>query len=140
MAEKQEFKPGNRKYNYAVGRRKEAVAQVRLYGKGSGKFVVNGRTLSEYFQNPLLEQTAVLPLRMSNLMDEYDATIAVKGGGKRGQSDAVSLAIARALTEVSPELRPVIKKAGLLTRDSRVKERKKYGLKRARRAPQWSKR
>lgn len=138
--EQEVFKPGNRKYTYAVGRRKEAIAQVRLYGKGSGKYVVNGKEISEYLTTELLRLRAFAPLDQANLKDTYDATILVKGGGKRGQADAIKLAFARALVEIDEALKPQIKKAGLLTRDARVKERKKYGLRKARRAPQWSKR
>ena len=134
------FKPGNRKYTYARGRRKSSVAQIRLYGKGSGKFYVNGQDLQAYFPTEILRQTAVLPLKMTNTADQYDATLSVKGGGIRGQSDAVKLAFARALVKADEGYKIPVKKSGLLTRDARVKERKKYGLKRARRAPQWSKR
>lgn len=143
MAEKKEqpiFKPGKRKYIYAIGRRKSATVQLRLYGKGSGKFVVNGLTFRDYFQNPLLERNATEALAMNNLMDAYDASLLVRGGGKMGQSGAIRLAFARALIAEKADLRPQLKKAGLLKRDPRVKERKKYGLRGARRAPQWSKR
>ena len=140
MTEKETLKTGNRKYTYAVGRRKRAIAQVRLYKKGSGKVIVNEKNLHDYFQDPMLEQNAVKPLAVSNFLNDCDATVLVRGGGKRGQSDAVRLGMARALIGVEEELRSQIKKAGLLTRDARKKERKKPGLKRARRAPQWSKR
>lgn len=134
------FKPGNRKYIYARGRRKNATAQARLYPKGSGQVYVNGKELAVYFPMALLRQAAVLPLSATNTADQYDATIAVSGGGIRGQSDAIKLAIARALVKADEGYRIPVKKAGLLTRDARVKERKKFGLKKARRAPQWSKR
>lgn len=144
MAEKEtkqvEFKPGNRKYVYAIGRRKSASAQVRLYPKGSGTIVVNGKTLSNYFQNKLQENRALSALIEQNQVDAFDATIVVNGGGKSGQADAVKLAIARAMIDHDETLRPTVKRLGLLTRDARVKERKKPGLRKARRAPQWSKR
>lgn len=134
------FKPGKRKYIYSVGRRKSASAQLRLYPKGAGKISVNDIPFADYFQNPLLERAATEPLNLVNLRDDYDASVVVKGGGKKGQADAIKLAFARALLADKEDLKPQIKKAGLLTRDARVKERKKYGLKGARRAPQWSKR
>lgn len=134
------LKPGNRKFVYAIGRRKEAIAKVRLYGKGSGTFVVNGKALTNYFPTAILQQAAIRPLTLTNTMDQYDAQVDVVGGGPRGQSDAVKLAIARALVKADQGYKITVKKAGLLTRDARVKERKKFGLKRARRAPQWAKR
>jgi len=140
MADTEVFKPGNRKYTYAVGRRKRAIAQLRLYGKGSGKVFVNGKPMAHYFTTAILQQAALRPLALTNLQEDYDATVVVRGGGVRGQADAVRLAIARALIDIDIELRPLLKKSGFLRRDARVKERKKYGLKRARRAPQWSKR
>lgn len=140
MAEKELFKPGNRKYIYAVGRRKSATAQIRLYPKGKGVFVVNNKTAIDYFQNQLLVERAFEALGMNNLLDSFDATVLVSGGGRTGQSDAIRLGIARALLSHDEALKPQIRVAGMLTRDSRVKERKKYGLRGARRAPQWSKR
>lgn len=140
MPDKEVFKPGNRKYIYAVGRRKEAVAQVRLYAKGSGKVFVNGKSLQNYLPTELLQQEALKPLLLNNLADQFDITVVVRGGGVRGQAEAIRLGVARALVTFEEGYRSQIKKAGLLTRDARVKERKKYGLKRARRAPQWSKR
>lgn len=140
MTEQDVFKAGNRKYIYAIGRRKGAIATLRLYGKGAGKFAVNGKALESYFTTPILQQVAVKPLTLTNTADQYDADISVQGGGVRGQSDAVRLAFARALVEADAGYKMSVKKAGLLTRDPRVKERKKYGLKRARRAPQWAKR
>lgn len=138
--EKIVLKTGNRKYIYKVGRRKSAVAQVRMYGKGSGQIVVNGREFKEYFPTTILQQLALLPLTETNQADAYDLSVLVKGGGIRGQADAIRLGIARALVEDEEGFKAQIKKAGYLTRDSRVKERKKYGLRGARRAPQWSKR
>ncbi len=140
MADQPEFKPGNRKYIYTIGRRKEASAQVRLYPKGTGIFLINDKSAKDYLQNPLNEQKAFEALRSQNQLDAFDATIHVKGGGKAGQADAIQLGIARALIMHDETLRTQIKKFGLLKRDARVKERKKYGLRGARRAPQWSKR
>jgi small subunit ribosomal protein S9 len=134
------FKPGNRKYIYARGRRKSAVAQARLYAKGTGRVIVNGMELEAYFPTEILRQTAVLPMKATNTADQYDITVSVSGGGIRGQSDAVKLALARALVKADEGYRIPVKKSGFLTRDARVKERKKFGLRKARRAPQWSKR
>lgn len=134
------LKTGNRKFVYAIGRRKSATAKIRLYGKGSGTFVVNGRPLQEYFPTAILQQAAIRALTATNNVDQYDANVEVMGGGPRGQSDAVKLAVARALVKADEGFKVVVKKEGLLTRDARVKERKKFGLKRARRAPQWAKR
>jgi small subunit ribosomal protein S9 len=137
---KAEFKPGNRKYIYAIGRRKEASAQIRLYPKGTGTFVINDKTIENYFQQPGLVDQSLNALILQNLRDTFDATVHVTGGGKKGQSDAIRLGISRALIEHDESLRGQIKKLGFLTRDARVKERKKPGLRKARRAPQWSKR
>lgn len=141
MAEKEaQFKPGNRKYTYGVGRRKSAIAQVRLYPKGSGQLFVNDKPFNEYFPTELSRQAALAPLIEMNLLDNHDVTVVVEGGGKRGQADAVRLGLARALNVEDEGYRSQLKKAGYLSRDARVKERKKYGLRGARRAPQWSKR
>ncbi len=126
-------------YHEAVGRRKEASARVRLFA-GSGKILVNNRPAEEYFPREgdlihLLE-----PLRVTETEGKYDITVLVKGGGVSGQLDAVRHGIARALLKVDPEMRLPLRKAGLLTRDPRAKERKKPGLKRARKAPQYTKR
>lgn len=135
-----EFKPGNRKYIPAIGRRKTSTAQVRLYPKGSGIFMINGKSADDYFQDKMLISRAIESLTANNLADTYDVIVLASGGGKKGQSDAVRLGVARALVAEDEERRSLVKKAGFLRRDPRVKERKKYGLKRARRAPQWSKR
>ncbi len=142
MSEKESttFKAGNRKYIYAVGRRKSAIAQVRLYQKGSGQVIVNDRPLEDYFPTGTLQQAALAPLMEMNLLDSHDMTVKVVGGGVKGQADAVKLGVARALNLEDEGHRPLMKKAGFLTRDARVKERKKFGLRGARRAPQWSKR
>lgn len=128
-----------RRYYLGVGKRKTAVALVRLHEKGKGQKFVNNTELTEYFFGILIED-ALQPLALTDKNDEFDITVKVEGGGISSQADAVRHGIARALVEYDSELRPVLKKAGLLTRDARMKERKKPGLKRARRAPQWRKR
>ncbi len=122
-----------------VGRRKEAVVRVRLV-PGTGKFFLDGRTLEEYFPNKVHQQLIKAPLVSVNRVDSVDIYAHLTGGGPSGQAGALRLAIARALIIVEPEDRPVLKKAGFLTRDPRAIERKKYGLKKARKAPQYSKR
>jgi small subunit ribosomal protein S9 len=122
-----------------VGRRKEAVVRVRLT-PGSGQFRLNGKTLEEYFPNKVHQQLIREPLVTVEKPEVFDVRANLKGGGITGQAGALRLAIARALIELDPEDRPALKKAGFLTRDPRVKERKKYGLKKARKAPQYSKR
>jgi small subunit ribosomal protein S9 len=126
-------------YYYGLGRRKEAIATVRLY-HGDGEIEVNGQPATEYFNNETLIARVKQPLVLVGQETKLRATVKVTGGGKNGQADAIRLGIARALQEVAQDLRPSLKKAGLLTRDPREKERKKYGLKRARKAPQFSKR
>lgn len=128
------------KYFYAVGRRKQATATVRLYENGSGKIYVNEKPLNEYFPRFELQQIITDPLVAVGKGEKHDITIHVQGGGKRGQADSIKLGIARALTLMESDLRDSLKKNGYLRRDPRKKERKKPGLKRARRAPQWSKR
>jgi small subunit ribosomal protein S9 len=127
-------------YHYAVGKRKRAVARVRLYLKGSGKSFVNDRELKEYFPTDFAQQVIASPLKMTDMLKTFDITAKVVGGGPSSQSEAVRHGISKALLLHDPALRSVLKPAGYLTRDSRIKERKKYGLKRARRAPQFSKR
>jgi small subunit ribosomal protein S9 len=122
-----------------TGRRKEAIARVRLRN-GSGKVVINGRPIDEYIPSQASRNLATEALRVVNASETYDVDVTVQGGGLSGQSGAIRLGIARALIEVDAELRPALKKAGLLTRDAREKESKKYGLKKARKAPQYSKR
>jgi small subunit ribosomal protein S9 len=122
-----------------VGRRKEAVVRVRLVA-GTGQFVLNGKTLEEYFPNKVHQQLIREPLVILEKPEAFDIRANLKGGGITGQSGALRLAIARALIEIDSDDRPALKKAGFLTRDPRVKERKKYGLKKARKAPQYSKR
>jgi len=123
----------------ATGRRKESVARVRIV-PGSGRFALNGRALEDYFPRPALQMVVTEPLRLTNTIDRYDVIASIDGGGISGQAGAVRHGIARALVEADPTLRGDLKKKGLLTRDSRVKERRKYGLKKARKAPQYSKR
>ena len=122
-----------------VGRRKEAIVRVRL-APGTGQFTLNGRTLEQYFPNKVHQQLIREPLVTLEKGEQYDVIALLKGGGVTGQAGALRLAIARALIEVEADDRPTLKKAGFLTRDPRVKERKKYGLKKARKAPQYSKR
>lgn len=128
------------RYYYARGRRKEASAQVRLYPGGTGKIIVNEKPLEEYFPLERNILAVLSPLRVTGMEGKFDITVKVKGGGISGQADAIKLGIARALTLYDPNLRPVLRQYGLLTRDPREKERKKVGLKRARKAPRYSKR
>lgn len=122
-----------------VGRRKEAVVRVRLV-PGTGKFNLNGRTLEGYFPNKVHQQLIKAPLVTVDRVDSFDIYALLHGGGPSGQAGALRLGIARALILAQPEDRPPLKKAGFLTRDPRATERKKYGLKKARKAPQYSKR
>ena len=122
-----------------VGRRKEAIVRVRLL-PGTGQFKLNGRTIEEYFPNKVHQQLIREPFVILEKGEQYDVVGILHGGGVSGQAGALRLAIARALIEVEPDDRPALKKAGFLTRDARVTERKKYGLKKARKAPQYSKR
>src|SRR6185369_1513620 len=122
-----------------VGRRKEAIVRVRLV-PGTGQFTLNGRTLDSYFPNKLHQQLIREPLVITERTETYDIFANLRGGGITGQAGALRLALARALTDVNPDDRPALKKAGFLTRDARVTESKKYGLKKARKAPQYSKR
>ncbi|HET9851328.1 MAG TPA: 30S ribosomal protein S9 [Candidatus Limnocylindrales bacterium] len=126
-------------YNSGTGRRKTAVARVRLL-PGEGEIVINGRSLAEHFGAAIDEVELRLPFRVTNTDGRYNAMIKVEGGGVTGQAGAVRLGIARALLELDEGHRLVLRQAGLLTRDPRMKERKKFGLKRARKAPQYTKR
>ena len=123
----------------ATGRRKSSVARVRLYD-GTGRFVLNGRSLDDYFSEPSLRIRVMDPLKVVDVEGRYDVHATLEGGGTTGQSDALRLGISRALIVIDPELRPALKAEGLLRRDSRRVERKKYGLRKARRAPQFTKR
>ncbi len=127
------------RYYEAVGRRKTSSARVRLY-PGTGTIVVNERPADEYFKRPTEMLTLERPLKVTDTRSSYNVSIVVTGGGTTGQAGAVAHGIARALCVADQELRPVLKRNGLLTRDARAKERKKYGLKRARKAPQYTKR
>jgi small subunit ribosomal protein S9 len=122
-----------------TGRRKEAIARVRLTA-GTGKFELNGRPLEEYFPSRVHRMIASAPLRVAGREKEFDVVARLDGGGVSGQAGAVRLGLARALIELDPSLRGQLKAEGLLTRDAREKERRKYGLKKARKAPQYSKR
>ena len=122
-----------------TGRRKQAIARVRLTA-GNGEIIVNGKKLDEYFNAETLKFIVNQPFSVTNTVGKYNATIKVVGGGFTGQAGAVRHGIARALLEANSEYRPILKQNGFLTRDPRMKERKKYGLKKARKAPQFSKR
>jgi len=124
---------------YGTGRRKSSVARVRLV-PGNGKITINGRTIDEYFGLDTLKLIVRQPLEATSTTDKFDVIVTVRGGGFTGQAGAIRHGISRALLKADEDYRPVLKKAGFLTRDPRMKERKKYGLKAARRAPQFSKR
>ncbi|NLY85066.1 MAG: 30S ribosomal protein S9 [Tissierellia bacterium] len=124
---------------FGTGRRKTSVARVRLV-PGNGNITINNRSIDEYFDFETLKVIAREPLVITETLDKYDVFVNVKGGGFTGQAGAIRHGIARALLKADEDLRPILKKAGHLTRDPRMKERKKYGLKKARRAPQFSKR
>ena len=122
-----------------TGRRKESIARVRLMA-GKGEITVNGKKLDEYFGTEILKVIVNQPFAVTNTVGKYDVIVKVVGGGYTGQAGAIRHGIARALLEVNSEFRPALKSNGFLTRDPRMKERKKYGLKKARKAPQFSKR
>ena len=126
-------------YYYGTGRRKHSVARVRMY-PGTGKITINGRDIDEYFGLETLKLIVRQPMEITNTLGRFDIVCTVAGGGVSGQAGAIRHGVARALLQNGDEMRPLLKKAGLLTRDPRMKERKKYGLKAARRAPQFSKR
>ncbi len=125
---------------YAAGNRKTSVARVRLYDKGTGLIEINGMKIEEYIGVPDKRDSIKAPLRITGHGKTFDITVKTSGGGKSGQADAIRHGISKALLAFDPALRITLKRAGFLTRDPRMKERKKYGLHRARRAPQWSKR
>ena len=127
-------------YMYGTGRRKSSVARVRVFPNGSGNITINGRDIEEYFGLETLKMVVRQPLNETNTLGKVDIVATVTGGGVSGQAGALRHGISRALLLVNPEFRPALKQAGFLTRDPRMKERKKYGLKAARRAPQFSKR
>lgn len=126
-------------YFYGTGRRKSSVARVRVYA-GSGSITINGRDIDDYFGLETLKLLVRQPLALTETADKFDIVCTVAGGGVTGQAGAIRHGLSRALLQYDAELRPALKKAGFLTRDPRMKERKKYGLKAARRAPQFSKR
>ncbi len=128
-----------KEYFYGTGRRKSSVARVRVYN-GTGKITINDRDIDDYFGLETLKLIVRQPLNLTGTADKFDIVCRVAGGGVTGQAGAIRHGISRALLQFDGELRPELKKAGLLTRDPRMKERKKYGLKGARRAPQFSKR
>ncbi len=126
-------------YYYAVGRRKNAIARVRLM-TGNGTIVVNGKPLEQYFPRQSLQILVQQPFQVIESMGKYNVTVTVVGGGVAGQAGATRHGISRAIVVMDEKLKSVLRKAGLITRDARIKERKKYGLKRARKAPQYTKR
>lgn len=128
------------KFIYTVGRRKTAIAQVRVYQNGNGLIIVNNQKIEEYFPSEELFSIVFQPLKLVGLVKDLDISIIAKGGGKKAQAEAICHGLARALEKLNKELRPSLKTKGWLTRDARKKERKKPGLKKARRAPQWNKR
>jgi small subunit ribosomal protein S9 len=126
-------------FNRGTGRRKNAVARVRIQ-PGEGRITVNEKDILAFLGRKVLELAANAPLRVTSTQRKFDVSVRVEGGGTSGQAGAIAHGIARALINLDPDYRPALKKAGLLTRDARMKERKKYGLKRARKAPQYTKR
>ena len=129
-----------RKYAYGTGRRKSSIARVRVYENGTGSIIINGRDIDDYFGLDTLKLLVRQPLVTTEQLGKVDIVATVTGGGVTGQAGAIRHGVSRALLSVNPEYRTPLKAAGLLTRDPRMKERKKYGLKAARRAPQFSKR
>ncbi len=129
-----------RQYQYGTGRRKSSIARVRVYENGTGSIIINGREIDDYFGLDTLKLIVRQPLVATDLVGKVDIICTVKGGGVTGQAGAIRHGISRALLGVNAEYRATLKAAGFLTRDPRMKERKKYGLKAARRAPQFSKR
>ncbi len=129
-----------KKYFYGTGRRKSSVARVRVYENGTGSIIINGRDINDYFGLDTLKLIVNQPLVAADLVGKVDVVVTVAGGGVSGQAGAIRHGISRALLLLNPEYRATLKAAGFLTRDPRMKERKKYGLKAARRAPQFSKR
>jgi len=129
-----------KKYIETIGKRKTAVARVRLFTQGSKEIIVNDKTYTEYFPTIEMQQIVTASLRKLKSEDRFKIVVKAKGGGIHAQAEAIRHGIARALVEFNPDFKKKLKKAGFLTRDSRMRERKKFGLKRARRAPQWRKR
>ena len=129
-----------KKYSYGTGRRKSSVARVRLFENGTGAITINGRDIDEYFGLETLKLIVRQPLVTTDLVGKVDVVVTVAGGGVSGQAGAIRHGVSRALVVLNPEFRAALKAAGFMTRDPRMKERKKYGLKAARRSPQFSKR
>ena len=129
-----------KKYFYGTGRRKSSVARVRVYENGTGSVIINGRDINDYFGLETLKLVVNQPLVAADLVGKVDLVVTVTGGGGSGQAGAIRHGLSRALVTLNPEYRATLKAAGFMTRDPRMKERKKYGLKAARRAPQCSKR
>ena len=129
-----------RAYKYGTGRRKSSVARVRVYENGTGAITINGRDIDDYFGLDTLKLIVRQPLVATDMVGKVDIVVSVAGGGVSGQAGAIRHGVSRALVQLNPEFRPALKAAGFMTRDPRMKERKKYGLKGARRAPQFSKR
>ena len=129
-----------KKYHYGTGRRKSSVARVRVFENGTGSIIINGRDIDEYFGLDTLKLVVRQPLVTTDMLSKVDVVVTVAGGGVSGQAGAIRHGVSRALLGLNPEFRATLKAAGFLTRDPRMKERKKYGLKAARRAPQFSKR
>ena len=129
-----------KKYTYGTGRRKSSIARVRVYENGTGAITINGRDIDDYFGLETLKLLVRQPLATTNMLGKVDIVCTVAGGGVTGQAGAIRHGVSRALLGVNPEFRAALKAAGFLTRDPRMKERKKYGLKKARKAPQFSKR
>jgi len=128
------------RYFEAVGRRKTAVARIRLYTKGDKEFIVNNKAYNQYFQTQDDQETAISSMRKMKCFDKFRVTVKVEGGGHHAQAEAIRHGTARVLVEFNANFRKRLRKAGFLTRDPRMRERKKFGLRRARRAPQWAKR
>ena len=128
------------RYFEAIGRRKTAVARVRLFTKGDKEFLVNNKQYQQYFQTQTDQETAVASMKKMKCLDKFRVTVKVKGGGHNAQAEAIRHGTARVLVEFNQNFKKRLRKAGFLTRDPRMRERKKFGLKRARRAPQWQKR
>lgn len=137
---KAEIKPEPEHYFEAVGRRKRAVARIRLFTRGEKTFLVNEKSFDIYFPILELQETAKVALKKMKCLDKFRVSVRVKGGGLMAQAEAIRQGISRALVLFNPDFRKRLKKIGYLTRDARMRERKKFGLKRARRAPQWQKR
>jgi small subunit ribosomal protein S9 len=136
----EKVKPKGPNYFEAIGRRKTSTARVRIFPDKERGILINGKTLENYFLTSETRETVLSPLKIMDCLDNFKVSVRVKGGGVNSQAEAIRYGISRALTLFNPEFRQKLKPIGLLTRDSRMRERKKFGLKRARKAPQWQKR